>query len=236
MDKYVIVGTDSMLNDIVDVIHALNGKVCAIYQNMKELPVRKGPTIKERIALLGYPVEVHDDLDSFSIKPGFKYVQGLNSVQKYKMIGELKSAFEIQFTTLIHPDAYLGSNVKIGEGVFINAKATIAPNAHIDDFCSINRSAVVGHDAYVGKFSRLGPSVSLAGSTTIGSHCSICISATVLDYVNIGDWSVIGAGAVVSKDIPEGKVAVGTPARVIRANEARDFSKYLEKRARQVSS
>jgi sugar O-acyltransferase (sialic acid O-acetyltransferase NeuD family) len=230
MKKYVIIGADSMLNDIFDIIHDQGHKVSAIFQNMKEPPVKKGPTIKERIALLGYPVEVFENLDSFSPKPGYCYVQGLTSVQKYKMIEELKAKFEIRFESLIHPEVYIGSNVKIGEGVFINAKATIAPNAHLDDFCSINRSVVVGHDAYVGKYTRLGPSVSLAGSTSIGNFCSIGISSTILDYVDIGEWSVIGAGAVVTKDIPEGKVAFGIPARVIKDNETRDFSKYVKMR------
>lgn len=232
MDKYVIVGADTLLNDICDVIHALGGKVCAVYQNMKELPVEKGLSIKKRVAMLGYPVELHGSLDGFSPEPGIKYVQGLNSVQKYKMIGELKSEHDIAFATLVHPDASIGSNVHIGEGVFINAKAAIAPNARLDDFCSINRLAAVGHDTRVGKFSRLGPSVSLAGSVSIGDYCSICISATVIDYVDVGDWSVVGAGSVVLKDMPAGKVAVGIPARVIKTNETKDFSKYLEKRGR----
>lgn len=230
MKKYVIIGTDQLLNDIFDIIHASGGKVHAIYQNMQEPPIKKGPSIKERISRLAYPVELYENLDSFYPKPGFMYVQGLSSVQKYKMIEKLKTKFDITFENLIHPEAYFGSNVKIGEGVLVNAKATIAPNAHLDDFCSVNRSVVVGHDAYIGKYSRLGPSVSLAGATSIGNKCSIGISSTILDYVSVGEWSVIGAGAVVTKDIPEGKVALGIPARVVRDNETRDFTKYVAKR------
>lgn len=230
MKQFVILGTDPLLNDIFDIIHAKGGTIHAIYQNMKEPPLKKGPSIKDRIAKLDYSVEVYENLDSFRPSPEYVYVQGLNSVQKYKMIEELKAKFDIKFESLIHPEAYFGSNVKIGEGVFVNAKATIAPNAHLDNFCSINRSAVVGHDAYIGKYSRIGPSVSLAGLSTIGSHCSIGISSTILEYVEIGEWSVVGAGAVVTKNIPKGKVAIGIPARVVKDNETQDFSKYVKKR------
>lgn len=218
MKKYVIIGVDGLLNDICDVIHALGHQVSAVFQNMPERRVAKTLTISERIELLGYPVELHTSLDDFSFNPELHYIQALNSPHKYKMVEQLKADYDIKFDSLIHPLAHIGSNVTIGEGVFVNALTSIAPNAHIDDFCSINRSAAIGHDAYIGKYTRIGPRVALAGSTIIGSHCSISISATVIDCVEIGDWSEIGAGSIVNKNIPLGKVAAGMPARVIESN------------------
>lgn len=52
----------------------------------------------------------------------------------------------------------------------------------------------------------------------IGNHVWIGMNSTVLKGVNIGDGSVIGAGSVVTRDIPAGCLAVGVPARVIRSN------------------
>lgn len=95
MKQFVILGTDPLLNDIFDIIHAKGGTIHAIYQNMKEPPLKKGPSIKERIAKLDYSVEVYENLDSFRPSPEYVYVQGLNSVQKYKMIEELKAKFDI---------------------------------------------------------------------------------------------------------------------------------------------
>jgi sugar O-acyltransferase (sialic acid O-acetyltransferase NeuD family) len=232
MKEYVIVGTDALLTDIFDIIHATGGKVAAVYQNMKPTPPKRGLSIQQRIDMLDYSVELYDSLETFSPTSGYTYIQGLNSVQKYKMIEELKERFDLTFGNLIHPEAYLGSNVTIGEGAFVNAKATIAPNAYLDDFCSINRSAVVGHDAYVGKYTRLGPAVSLAGATLINDKCSIGIGATILDYVEIGEWSVIGAGSVVTKDIPKAQVAYGIPAKIVKENDVCDFSAYIKKRSR----
>ncbi len=230
MKEYIIVGVDALLNDVFDTIHAIGGRVAAIYQNMPPPPPKRGPTIQQRIDLLGYPVEVHANLEAFRPASGYHYIQGLHSVYKYKMIEELKEQFDLTFDNLIHPEAYFGSNVTLGEGVFVNARATIAPNACLGDFCSINRSVVVGHDARVGKYTRLGPAVLLSGTTDIGDKCSIGIGATILDYVEIGEWSVIGAGSVVTKDIPAGQVAYGVPAKVVKENETRNFSKYLQNR------
>lgn len=52
---------------------------------------------------------------------------------------------------------------------------------------------------------------------TIGNNVWICTGALVLPGVTIGDNSVIGAGSVVTKDIPPNSLAVGNPCRVIRS-------------------
>ena len=220
MSKYIILGADNLLlTDYFDAIHALGGQVEAVYQNMPLSPPKRGLSIPDRIAQLSYPVDHFESLDGFEPKPGIRYVLGLATPKKYAMVEAIKQQHDLRFESVIHPESYLGSNVQVGEGAFINARATIAPNTVVDDFASINRMAVIGHDAYIGKHTRIGPSVSLAGGTILGERCSIGINATILDYVQIGSRSVIGAGSVVTKDVPEGKVALGIPAKVIKDND-----------------
>jgi len=215
------------LSDLFDLIHSTNGRVAKIYQNVTETRYERVLTLKERIDLLGYDVEVYPSLDSF-VQPAEEvgYVLGCLTVQKYKLIEELKKRFAIRFDSLVHPSVLLGSNVHIGEGVLVNTGAVIAPNVYLDDFCSINRSVSIGHDTQIGKYSQISPCVSLAGSCKIGNHSFIGIGASVLDRLNIGDWAVIGAGSVVTRDIAEAVIAYGAPAKKIRENENRDFAKY----------
>ena len=55
--------------------------------------------------------------------------------------------------------------------------------------------------------------MTLAGSVRVGTGADLGARATCIPGVRIGDWSVIGAGAVVTRDIPNGITAVGVPAR-----------------------
>lgn len=219
MKKYIIFGTSAYLSDIFDLIHSQNGIIKKIFQNVPETIRERELTIKQRISLLEYKVDLYDSLETFEPEKNCEYVLGFPSVQKYKLINELKEKYGIKFSSLIHPQSFLGSNVNIGEGVTIAPHVVVAPNTHLDDFCVINRAAAIGHDVRVGKYSNIGPSVVVAGSCKIGKSCFIGMNASILPTVYVGSWTFIGAGSVVTKDIPEGVIAYGLPAKIVRKNE-----------------
>jgi acetyltransferase EpsM len=58
----------------------------------------------------------------------------------------------------------------------------------------------------------------LAGKVTVDDGAYIGINATISNDIHIGAWSVIGAGAVVIRDVEPGAVMIGNPARVLRMN------------------
>lgn len=226
MEKYVVLGAGGYLSDIIDIIHANNGEIVKVFKNIPEKIKKNSISISERLSYLSYKVELYDSMDEFNYSPEFKYILGFTTVQKYRFIEYLKSKYNLTLTTLVHPEAYLGSNVHLGEGVLIAPRAVIAPNVYLDDHAVVNRSSVVGHEVRIGKYALIAPAVALAGSCRIGDYCNIGMNASVLDSVEVNKWSVVGAGSVVTKDIPEGVVAFGSPARIIRENENRDFNNY----------
>lgn len=118
------------------------------------------------------------------------------------IIGSLEnSCIEIGERTFIAPYACVAGpgNVKIGKDCLIAGQTGIFANNH--------------------NFSEPGQKISAQGTTQKGivieDDCWLGYGATVLDGVTIGQGSVIGAGAVVTKDIPPYSVAVGVPAKVI---------------------
>jgi sugar O-acyltransferase (sialic acid O-acetyltransferase NeuD family) len=210
-----------LLSDIFDLIHDGDGEIREIYLNMPEVRGGRGLGLKERVSLLGYDVKIHDSLASFRPANDCNYIIGTTTPRKHSLIAELKRAYSLTFSSLIHSSVYLGSNVHVGEGVLINVRSTIAPNALLDDHCVINRCVNIGHDARIGKYSNIAPSVAIASSVEVGHRCRIGIGATILDGLRIGDGSVIGAGSLVTKDVPDAVVAYGAPAKVVREIKGR---------------
>jgi acetyltransferase-like isoleucine patch superfamily enzyme len=77
----------------------------------------------------------------------------------------------------------------------------------------ISHGALVGHEARVESYVSVMPGASISGETILGEGCLIGANATVLEKVTIGAWAKIGAGAVVTGNIPSNVTAKGIPAR-----------------------
>ncbi len=125
-----------------------------------------------------------------------------------------------------------GRHVHFGKNVYANFNLTLVDDTHI----------------YVGDCTMLAPNVVLATAghpilpelrvqayqynfpIHIGKNCWLGAGVIVLPGVTIGDNTVIGAGSVVTKDIPSNVVAVGNPCRVIREIGERDKEYYFKNR------
>ena len=127
---------------------------------------------------------------------------------------------------------WAGKNVHFGKGVYANFNLTLVDDTHI----------------YVGDHTMLGPNVVLATAghpilpelrpdayqfnlpIHIGKNCWLGAGVIVLPGITIGDNSVIGAGSIVTKDIPANVVAVGNPCKVLREINDHDKEFYYKDR------
>ena len=122
----------------------------------------------------------------------------------------------IKFGTLIDPSAGISDLVTIGEGTIICAYTIITVNISIGSHVIINLDCTVGHDAVLRDFVTLYPSVNVSGATRIGHAVELGTGMQIIQEKRIGDYSKVGAGAVVVKEIPEKCTAVGSPAKPIK--------------------
>ncbi len=120
----------------------------------------------------------------------------------------------------IGDDSFVGPFVEIQRGVTIGARTKVQSHAFICELVTIGDDCFIGHGVMFTNdtFINGGPARgdrSLWRETKIGNHVSIGSNATILP-VSICDGAVIGAGAVVTRDIDQAGVYVGSPARLIR--------------------
>lgn len=125
---------------------------------------------------------------------------------------------KIYFPILVHPTVIMGSSkhVTIGQGSIICAGSIITTNVHIGRHVILNLSCTVGHDAVIGDFCSFMPGCNISGEVTIGSGSFWGTGAKMINRKKVGAYTVIGAGAVVTTDIPGHSTAVGVPAKVIK--------------------
>ena len=150
--------------------------------------------------------------------PGAYFVcaVGASSVRE-KIVSNLKLASpEIKFATLIDPSVEMSDLVEVGEGTIICAHTIITVNIIIGEHVIINLDCTIGHDAILKDYVTLYPSVNVSGITNIGHAVELGTGMQIIQGKSIGDYSIVGAGAVVVKDIPVKCTAVGSPAKPIK--------------------
>lgn len=150
-----------------------------------------------------------------------------------KMIGELGEGSFIQGPVFFH----YGQHTKIGKHFFGNFNLTIQDDAEvtIGDHCDFGPNVTIVTPVHPMLAEERKEMVTAEGEKKrlcyakpvhIGNNCWLGASVTVCPGVTIGDDCVIGAGSVVTRDIPSGSFAAGVPCKVIRPLTEKDSMKY----------
>lgn len=139
-----------------------------------------------------------------------------NPLIKKKILQKINNS-NIIYPTLIHPNVYIGaSNVEIGEGSIICAGNILTVDISIGSHVILNLSCTVGHDTIIKDYASFMPAVNISGEVVIHEGVYVGTGAKIINQLEIGAETIIGAGSVVSKTLPEKCTAVGVPAKPIK--------------------
>jgi sugar O-acyltransferase (sialic acid O-acetyltransferase NeuD family) len=122
----------------------------------------------------------------------------------------------VTWGTARHPSSWIDSSVVLEGGSVVFAGAIVQPDAIIGEHVIVNTACTIDHDCRIGAFVHLGPGVHLCGDVSVDEGVLLGVGAVVRPGIRIGSWAVVGAGAVVVRDVPAGSTVTGVPAKPSR--------------------
>lgn len=123
---------------------------------------------------------------------------------------------DFTFVNAIHPSVIIGNTTEIGVGIVAMAGCIFNPKAVIGNFTFFATGAQVEHDNIIHEYASISAGSITGGYVTVGRLSAITLGVTVTDRISIGENTVVGAGSLVMRSLPDNVLAYGSPAEVIR--------------------
>lgn len=170
----------------------------------------------------GYPLIDEGSLNSLKLLD-YVFIIGIgdNTIRK-KIANKYKS---LKYINLIHPAASFGdkqrSRIEEQRGNIITAGVRMTNNIQVGNFGIFNLNCTIGHDCIIDDFVNISPGANISGNVRlaegayIGTNASILQGKSITEKLTIGKCAVVGAGAVVTKSVPDDVTVIGTPAKAI---------------------
>lgn len=199
---------------VIEILRALGGwRVVGLLDTRAEL---WGTTV------LGVPVLGDDGLLPGQYDSGVQHAfVGLGSVadtRSRQRLYERARAAGFAVPLAVHPAATVSPSATLGQGVTVMAGAVVNAGARLGENVIVNTGAIVEHECVVGDHAHIATGARLAGGVEVGEGAHVGLGASLLQGVRIGRGAVVGAGAVVLRDVIDGAVVVGVPARPLRSS------------------
>lgn len=211
----LIIGAKGFAKEVLEVTHQNNElKDLVFYDDVNE-------DIGEKLYNIFPILKSMDMAKHYFETVSNKFTIGIGNPILRKKLYDKFIAIGGEYTTTISTSTIIGNyNNSIELGCNIMQNVVITNDVTIKKGTIINQISSIGHDVIIGEFCEICPNVSISGNCFIDDLTFIGTGAIILPGIKIGKNVIIGAGAVVTKDIEDNSVAVGSPAKVIKINEA----------------
>jgi sugar O-acyltransferase (sialic acid O-acetyltransferase NeuD family) len=201
-NKLLIVGTSGHGRVVADIAMKMNR-----WQRIAFLDDDEHIFSSMGMDIIGNSSDAFEHINDYDI-----FVAIGNNEIREKIQNQLETA-GASIPTLIHPRAIIGEEVELGKGTVVMAGVVINCCSKIGKGCIVNTGTTIDHDNVIEDYVHLSPGVCLAGNVRICRSSWMCIGAVIINNIQITSGCIIGAGAIVVRDITEAGTYVGNPAR-----------------------
>lgn len=210
MKDIVIIGAGGVGKEVSWIMDQVNG-VRKIYNILGFIDDNKEIWGQE---ILGYKVLGGlDFLEKINYK-GCAVIAITNYIAKKDMVQKL-SNLDIEFPIIKHPKVKIPQSTTIGDGSIIYEGTIISPNVKIGNFVIVSPKCGIGHDSIIEDYVSLLWNVSISGNDYIEEGVLLGSASTIIQGKRVKKESIIGAGAVVVKNIEKKGTYIGIPAKEI---------------------
>jgi sugar O-acyltransferase (sialic acid O-acetyltransferase NeuD family) len=152
-------------------------------------------------------------LQDYVLSAGDVFLCAIGQPGVRRQVHELIEARGGKCLTFVHPSALIAASARLGHGVIVCPFALVSANASVEQGTAIYYHTSVDHDARVGRYCQISGHCDIAGGVVLEDEVFMGSHATILPGIRVGARAVIGAGAVVTKNVAAGITVVGVPAR-----------------------
>ena len=209
MQSIVIVGAGGFGREVLAAIKSVNELCSPRYQVIgfvDDGDARREQLDRLQMPILGTSEAVHA-LDA-------QYVIGIGtSGVRRKLDEQLVAVGAEPAPPIVHPHAWVGPDVEFGPASVICAGASVTTNVRCGRHVHINLGSTVGHDTRLGDYVTIAPLCAISGTVELEDEVELGTGVSIIPGVSIERCSLVGAGSVVTRDIPPGVIAMGAPAK-----------------------
>ena len=204
MEKLLIIGAGGYSKSVLDSVDIYNFEMCGFIDEFSESDTH-----------LGYPI-VAKKFEQVKSPENYVYFIAIgNNLRRKAWFDRLRS-LGLRLVNIVDRSAIISPRAKIGMGCFVGKLAVINACAIIGDNCVVNTRALIEHGAIVGSHVNVSTNVSINGDVRVNDGCFVGSCSVIIGQRTIGEWSTIGAGAVVIRDVDTGVTVAGVPAKKIK--------------------
>lgn len=211
MKNIVIIGGGNQAHYVIDIIEkAKKYNIVGIIDSIHEVG-----SDRFGYKVLGRQENISELMDQYQIYGGIITIG--DNWTRYNVSIQISSLTpHFKFINAIHPSVIIGNNVEIGEGVTAMAGVIFNPKSIIGNFTFFATGAQVEHDCIIADFASISAGSVTGGHVKLGKYSALTLGVTVLDRLEIGENTVVGAGSLVLKSLPSNVLVYGNPANIIR--------------------